>query len=127
MIYQFPLRIAHVQNILINDPGDFCQVSQIFDLTSLIVDAGTGTWSISSVNTINLPTIENNSELHFTGITSVGDYTLTYTIDDTNIPSGCDNYTSVDFTVFDAPFVILYKEVDACNGYNGNLDQVFST
>ncbi|MBT8230176.1 MAG: hypothetical protein KJO50_07940, partial [Bacteroidia bacterium] len=111
--------------IQISQTDDFCQVNQIFDLTTLIVNAGPGSWSLSSVNTLNTPTIVNNSELYFTGITAIGDYTLTYTLDDQNIPTGCDNAASVDFTVIDAPFVVLYTEVDACNGFNGNLEQIF--
>ncbi len=113
-------------NLIIADIDNFCQVAGDFNLTDLLVDAGPGEWSLSSANTFNLPDIQNNSSLVFTDITSVGDYTLSYTLDaSNNVPQGCDNFVDLDFTVFDGPFVVLYKTADACNGYNGNLEQIF--
>lgn len=112
-------------SLVIADIDDFCQVAGDFDLTSLIIDAGAGDWSLSSLNTLNLPQIQGNSSLVFTDITATGAYTLTYTLSDPNIPAGCASSASTDFEVFEGPFVILYATADACNGLNGNLDQVF--
>ena len=110
----------------IDEVGDFCQGVATFDLSTLILDGGPGSWSLESANTFNLPIIDNNNQtMTFTDITSIGEYELIFTLDNP-VPTGCSNSASVTFTVFDAPFVILYTDIDACNGYNGNLEQVFN-
>ncbi len=76
--------------------GPLCGVSDVLDLSTLLVDGGSGTWSITDVPPGSNPaTLSGN--VFSTNMSDVGIYTVTYTV--TNPEPGCPGSTSEDIIV----------------------------
>jgi|GEM_PF-2014104 len=115
--------------LVLMTPDDFCQENQMFNLADLITDAEPGLWTI--VGAVgNLPRIENQM-LVITDITEPGNYMLTYTLDDQNIPADCAVFSEIPFTINLQPEAEIIQTSEVCNNFIGsaptqiNFDTMF--
>ncbi len=106
-------------SLVVSQMTNLCQDDLQFNLDDLIVDAGPGSWSIVA-GLGNAPTIDNNM-LNVGSNSDAGIYELTYTLDDPNVPSSCDNSISLSFEIIEPPFADVLTEVNVCNESTGGL------
>lgn len=111
--------------LFIDNPGNLCQADYNLDLATLIVDADPGAWSLTGPVDPNAAVIINGT-LVLTDSTTTGDYLLSYTLDDPNIPAHCQNTIDLPFDIMAAPYAIIPNEVITCNGGNGTEPQTLN-
>ena len=110
---------------------DVCQGDLVFALNDLIVDAGNGVWTISSIIATDLPTIENNERLVFTETNDAVEYTLSYTLISTTLPPACATSVDFNFNIIEAPQSDITLASAVCNLDTGgdpdflDLDDLF--
>ena len=106
-------------SLVLMQVNSLCQDDQMFNLNDLIVDAEAGTWTI--VGGIgNVPTIQNQM-LVISENTEVGDYMLTYTLDDQNLPANCQTFDEIPFTINSQPEAVILESGEVCNKFIGSL------
>lgn len=94
---------------------DQCQEDASIDLSSLIDNAGPGTWSISNTTAVIPPVIENNSQLLITEDTEADNYELRYTLNNQALPANCPTDTFIVFNVVQKPETTLTMQASVCN------------
>ncbi len=103
-------------NVAINAPGNFCVGIDTFDLTLIQITTEEGNWSINSTDI----EILNDSLLITNSTTPAGSYTLTYSLENVNIPPSCPTSNSVDFSINSEPEAIILEDASVCNLDTGN-------
>ena len=106
--------------IVVANPDDLCLEQQVIDLGELLIDADAGSWSIASQS--NNPPIISDNELIIENNTSSGLHTLTYTLNDQNLPPDCVSVVDFDFSIHEMPIAELTPGVTLCNNYIGSLE-----
>ncbi|MBT8190596.1 MAG: gliding motility-associated C-terminal domain-containing protein [Bacteroidia bacterium] len=116
--YNFTINILDCAcpSVAINPPPNFCVGTDTFDLSLIQITTEPGTWSV------NDPEIEIlNNTLLITGTgNNPGDYSLTYTLDNTSVPASCAVSNTVDFTINAPPEAQIITNADVCNLDTGN-------
>ncbi len=107
-------------SIVVNPPGDFCQEDQIFELNNLIVDADPGEWSLA-VGMGSVPVLFG-SQLIIEEESLAGQYLLSYTLLDQNIPPDCEYTIDMPFLIIEEPSAELTPSIELCNNFIGSLN-----
>lgn len=109
--------------IQLTDIGDICQTEQIIDLNVFAVGADPGTWtSVNHAGLINPPVLDAAlNTLTISDLSSPGDYTLTYRLDDPNLPTACMDETDVSLTIVAGVSVDLVSNIEVCNFDSGDF------
>ena len=116
--YNFTININNCAcpSVAINQVPDFCVGADTFDLSLIQLTTEAGSWSVDDTSI----EILNNTILITNENSPAGDYTLTFTLDDTSIPANCDQSNSVDFSINASPEAEIITDIDVCNLDTGN-------
>jgi hypothetical protein len=110
-------------SIQLADIGDICQVEQLIDLSVFAVAAADGSWtSVNHAGLINPPVLDAAlNTLTISDLSTAGDYTLTYTLSDPNLPAACPSTAEVAMTIVGGVNVDIVSNLVVCNLGGGNF------
>jgi len=115
----FPFNINVIDcscpSVKIGSLPDFCNLIDSFDLRLIQITDEPGEWSIDPPMIDIVDTI-----LIISQATTPGEYALSYTLTDPNLPPDCPQDSTVRFTVFESLDATLDQTVRICNEDTGN-------
>ena len=116
--YDFVISIQDCScpNVDINNPPQFCFGVDTFDLNLITLTPEPGVWSVDP------PQVEilNNQFLITNAASIPGNYNLTYTLTNMNIPANCAVDSTVMFSINEPPLAAIMSNADVCNEDTGN-------